>query len=434
MFGTLGAMGWLRRADRAGGGLCGDIGLYAASALFAWWTAGASTLAPHRAWGSIAALGFATAAAVTSVPLLLRRPFTAANRVALLVAAWVAVCVAPLVIEALQRSAGRADRAQEEVMVIEEGGRRLLETGTPYLSRAAIAALPEPLLGYLPYQPGMAVFGLPRALDTTAAWWSDARVWFALATVGTVVAGLEVLRGAGAAHPGLVRALQTVTVLPVAALTLATGGDDLPVLALCLLAFALAATQHNGGAGLAIGTAAALKLFAWPVALVLTVYAFTRGHRAGLRLLAGALGVPLVTSLPALTLDPGALVENVVAFPFGLGLVTSPAASPLPGHLIATGLPAGDLIAKVLLALAALAVLILLVRKPPRTADQAALISGLALLGAMLLLPATRFGYLLYPAAMLVWVPSLRESRLARSERKLSARAGASLRTDADAG
>ena len=35
------------------------------------------------------------------------------------------------------------------------------------------------------------------------------------------------------------RAVQAATVLPICALTLATGGDDLPVLALCLLALAL---------------------------------------------------------------------------------------------------------------------------------------------------------------------------------------------------
>ena len=51
---------------------------------------------------------------------------------------------------------------------------------------------------------------------------------------------------------------------------------------------------------------------------------------------------------------------------------------------------------------------IALVRRPPRTPADAALWSGLGLLAAMLLLPATRFGYLLYPVALLVWAAALR--------------------------
>ena len=44
----------------------------------------------------------------------------------------------------------------------------------------------------------------------------------------------------------------------------------------------------------------------------------------------------------------------------------------------------------------------------PREASDAAMISGVGLLTAMLLLPATRFGYLLYPIAFLVWASALR--------------------------
>jgi hypothetical protein len=110
----------------------------------------------------------------------------------------------------------------------------------------------------------MAVFGVPRAsVGATGA--TDARVWFALATIVAVAGALLILWRAGLAGGPLVRALQAATVLPVCALTLATGGDDLPVLGLCLLAFSLAATGRFGWAGLAIG-GAALKLFAWPIA------------------------------------------------------------------------------------------------------------------------------------------------------------------------
>src|SRR4030095_10495352 len=93
--------------------------------------------------------------------------------------------------------------------------------------------------------------------------------------------------------------------------------------------------------------------FAWPVAIVLAVHAATR--RAGWRFAAAALAPPLATGLPVVLADPGAAMENVVAYPSGRGVVASPAASPLPGRLIATALPAGRTVALVLLLLAALA-------------------------------------------------------------------------------
>jgi hypothetical protein len=55
---------------------------------------------------------------------------------------------------------------------------------------------------------------------------------------------------------------------------------------------------------------------------------------------------------------------------------------------------------------------VVLVRRPPRTAAAAATIAGLGLLVAVLLLPATRFGYLLYPLVLLLWVPALRVDQL----------------------
>jgi hypothetical protein len=212
----------------------------------------------------------------------------------------------------------------------------------------------------------------------------------------------------------VIRAFQAATVLPICALTLATGGDDLPVLALCLLALACCARGRLGQAGLAVGAAAALKLFAWPVVLVLLVHAATRGgqgrHREAIRYAAGALGLPILTMLPALAVDAGAALDNVIRFPLGHALVTSPAQSPFPGHLIAAGLPGGRLIAAALLGAAGLAIAVRLVRRPPRTAAAAATIIGYGLLAAILLMPSTRFGYLLYPIAFLVWAPALAAS------------------------
>jgi hypothetical protein len=404
----------LAGVDRAAGGLAVDLGLYLVSAAFAGITALTATLPPHGAWGRIATVGYGAAALLVLVQLIARRRWPrlagTAARAGLTALTWAATCLLPLVVEASQRAGGRTDRAQEEVVVVEHGADRLLHTGTPYLGRAAIAALPpdERLLGYLPYQPGMALFGIPHALAGTH-WWSDARVWFALATAAAVAGALVILRRAGAPAPALVRAAQAATVVPVVALTLAVGGDDLPVLGLCLLALAWAATGRCGLAGVAVGIAGALKLFAWPVALVLLALALVR--RRGMRFALGAFGLPVLSLVPAFLADAGAAAENVLRFPLGRGLVRSPAESPFPGHLIADGLPGGRVIAAVLLVLAGLAIAVWLVRRPPRDARAAALVCAVGLLTATLLMPATRFGYLLYPIGYAVWAPALRIGR-----------------------
>ncbi|MGS2617222.1 glycosyltransferase family 87 protein [Micromonospora sp. LZ34] len=408
-----------RTLDTAAGDLALDVGLYAVSAAFAAVTAVTSTLLPHRAWGGVAAVGYLLAALAAAGQLLLRRrsPGSALTglraRWAVTVFAWATTALLPLLIQSVERAGGRTDRAQEEVQVVEHSGGRLVDTGTPYLGHDAIAALPpgEQLLGYTPYQPGMALFGLPRA--AVDGWWTDARVWFAVGTAIALALAIRALRGPdgwGTRRDGaLLRGVQAATVLPICALTLATGGDDLPVLALCLLALALAAADRPGPAGIAVGLAGALKLFAWPVALVLVIWGATR--RAGLRVAAGAIGLPVTALLPVLLVDRDALVENVLRFPLGHGLVTSPAQSPFPGHLITTALPAGRVVAAALLVAVGLAIAVRLARRPPRSAATAALVCGYGLLAAILLMPSTRFGYLLYPIAFLVWAPALRASR-----------------------
>lgn len=384
-------MTWLIRADRARGGLVVDAGLYGISFLFALITAYTSTLPPHRAWGSIAAWFYLAALVVVGTQLLLSRP---AGRMLTTWLTFAGVALVPLVMQAAQRAAGRTDRAQEEVLVVEHMGKRLIDTGTPYLGPDAIAALPpgEELLGYSPYQPAMAVFGIPRALAGDG-WWTDARVWFAVVTIAAIAVAVTMA--------GNVRGLQAATVLPICALTLATGGDDLPVLALCLLALALCATDRPAAAGPAVGAAAALKLFALPVMIVLAVLAVATGR--GRRFLPGAIGLPFAVLVPAFVINADALIENVIRFPLGHGLVTSPAQSPFPGYLISSVVPGGRYIAAALLISAGGGIAVLLLRRPPRTATAAALFCGYGLLAAILLMPTTRFGYLLYPIALLAW-------------------------------
>jgi hypothetical protein len=398
----------LSTIDRARDGLALDVGLYFLFAVFALVTGLSSTLLPHRGWGLIAVWAYLGALAVVAVQLVVRRP---AGRMLLTWVAWAGAALLPLVVEAVLRAGGRTDRAQDEVLVVEQMGERLLHTGTPYLGPDAIAALPlaDRLGAYSPYQPGMAIFGLPRALAGDA-WWTDARVWFAVVTIAALVTAVRssvrapqaLLHAPGAS----VRALQAATVFPICALTLATGGDDIPVMALCLLALAWCAADRFGLAGLAVGAAAAAKLFAFPVVAVLAVLALVSGRER--RFLPGAVGLPIIVLIPPFLVDGSGFVENVIRFPLGHGLVQSPAQSPFPGYLISAGLPGGRYIAAALLVVVAVAIAVGLVRRPPRTAATAALYCGYGLLAAILLMPTTRFGYLLYPVALLTWAPALR--------------------------
>jgi hypothetical protein len=383
-----------------------DALLYVASAIVAAGIAATSILATHQIWGSVAAAGYAGAATLTSGQLLAaragnRRLTGAAGRAVVCVLAWCVTAGLPLLLLVAGRAAGLPRRVRGEVWVVEEAAGRLLDAGTPYLTRAAIAALPpdERLHAYMPYQPGMALFGIPRALDSSAAWWSDARVWFALA--GMAVLGIAVARWPGIPAAAKVRVLQLAAVAPPVTLAIASGGDDVPVLALCLLALSLAARHRYGGAGLAIGAAGALKLIAWPVAVVVAVHAVA-GRRY--RCLAGAVGLPAL----AVLIDPAGVAEHVVRFPLGVGVVNTTARAPLPGYLIATH--GGRGLALGVLVVAGAVFAWWLVRHPPRTATAAAMVSGYGLLAAIALLPASRPGYLLYPLALLAW------ARLSRRE------------------
>jgi hypothetical protein len=402
-----------------------DLALYGVAALFAGATALWTTLDSHAQWGAIAFGGYLPAAICAAIllaqpgPVWRRRAFVA-------VGAALAVTAIPLVFMAIDRAAGISGRAQEEVLVVEASGARLLDTGSPYLHADAIAALPEPLLGYNPYQPGMAVFGIPAALFGEH-WWTDARVYFLLVAAACAIAAARLLRGGpgsalnptGAGKGPLLRAVQATFVFPVCALTFATGGDDMPVVALMVLALAFAHRERAFAAGLAIGAAAALKLFAWPAAVVIAFLLWRNGDLQSWRslravnvrrYLAGFALPVAATMLPVLAVDARGFFDNVIAFGLGHGVVTSPAQSPLPGFLVAQYVPSGDLIAPALLGLAALVIAGLIWVRPPVTAASAALWCAAGLSAAFLLMPSTRFGYLLYPVVLLGWWLPLRDA------------------------
>lgn len=372
-------------------GARGDVLLYSASAVLAAGLAAVTIYHGHRVWGLIAAGGYGTAAVVTLAAARGGRTLAHGRRVAIAAALFVGCAVVPLAVLVAQRTLQVPWSAQPEVAVVERMARLLLDTGTPY----AVDGLTH-FEDYSPYLPAMAAFGLPRAVFGASAA-TDARLYFIAAAA---LLGLLAVRLLGA-RPLPVRGVQLIAVLPATTLTAATGGDDLPVLALLVLACVCGHTGRVIGCGIAGGLALAMKLTAAPLLLVLAVALWVAtGPRRAVAFSATALGTATVMVLPVALVAPPAMVEHVIRFPAGLTGVDSPAASPLPGYLLAQTGTVGRALAIALLTLAALVLLGWVLRRPPRTAAQAAERAAAGLVVAMLLMPATRFGYLIYPLVL----------------------------------
>ncbi|MDH6453108.1 MULTISPECIES: glycosyltransferase 87 family protein [unclassified Streptomyces] len=374
-------------------------------------------LGPHRVWGGCAAVGYGTAALLAGA----RRDSRAWHRAGTWAAVLGAVLV-PLVVLVVSGA------AQSEVGVVERSGALLLHTGSPYLPH------PAHTVDYDPYLPGMALFGLPRALFGDGPL-SDARVWFCLTFLACMFFTARrpaVRRPAGGRPtggrladgrgPASVSAVALLAAFPAVALPLAVGGVDLPVVGLMCLSLALAGRGGSGtAAGVAMGAAAALKWTAWPLLPVgLVLLAVTAARRTALRAALAALSVAALAVVPVALADPHAFVEHVVLFPLGEGGVRSPATSPLPGHLLAAHVPGGAALATAGLVAAALGVTVSLLIRPPRTVRAAAdrLAVGLGL--AICLIPATRFGYLVLPLVLAGWFRCTSRTGASASTRPVS--------------
>ncbi|WP_274033805.1 hypothetical protein [Streptomyces sp. MMBL 11-1] len=385
--------------------LPGDAAWWAFCAATALALAAFSSLGPHRVWGAAAALGYVAAAVLAARG---RSPRTAGA-----VAVTGAVLLPLLVLLAV-------DRAQLEVDVVARSAGLLLSEGTPYLERPFT---PE---DFNPYLPGMAAFGIPEAVAGPGSL-TDPRLWMGAAFLGAFALALP----AGARR----EAARWLAACPLVALPLAVGGVDLPVAGLMCLGLAGAGQGRPGRAGLALGLAAALKWTAWPavpVALALLATgcggegrresraargdAGRRGSREALedagrrgrRAAALCCGlVALLTAaalvLPAALRDPGAFRSHVVDFPLGLTGAVSSAASPLPGHLLATHVPGGRTLALLLLGVSALLLAVSLLVRPPGKPSAAAARLALGLLLAIAFMPASRFGYLVHPLVLAAW-------------------------------
>src|SRR5580693_612694 len=365
--------------------------LLAVCTLFACAVAVFSTNPPERLWGVMAAGPYGAAA--VAARLAGRR----GRRIA------VAVALAGAVIVPLAWMAWTG-QAQPEVGVVIHSARLFLHDGTPYQAAHAVAAAHNPYV-YNPYLPALAVFGVPHALFGGGLL-TDPRLWFGVVFVLGFAATLSVSR---VPRPWLWTAV--VTASPIIAFPLCTGGDDLPVLALICLGLALLrATQTRPAlrialAGLTLGLAAAMKATAWPaLAVAFALVAARDGKRAAAWMACATIAVPLAVDGPILIAQPAAVVSNTILFPLGLTKIKSPAASFLPGHLIAEAWGPGHLVAIGLVLLAGLGVAASLVLRPPRDERAAAwrLVTGLVLMFAFA--PASRFGYAVYPLGLACWL------------------------------
>ncbi|MEU1918264.1 glycosyltransferase 87 family protein [Streptomyces massasporeus] len=304
--------------------------------------------------------------------------------------------------------------AQSEVGVVERSGLLTLRQATPYLPD------PHTVGEVTPYLPGMAVFGLPRAVlgesGLLPGLLGDARLWCAVAFLGCLWAARRAIRrpaggpsaiggGPSAVGGGASRgyAVGAFVASPAVALPLCVSGVDLPLTGLLFLALAFAARRRPVAAGLALAAACSLKWTAWPaVAVAVTLLAHHGGTRAAVRGAVVAVGGTVLLVLPSALLSPGPLVQQVFAFPTGRGPFETPAASPLPGRLLADLGPVGWYAAVALLLAGGLAVFVSLLVRPPHDLVSAADRLAVGLCVAFLLAPAGRFGYLALPVTLAV--------------------------------
>jgi hypothetical protein len=299
-----------------------------------------------------------------------------------------------------------------EVQVISRSATLLLQHGTPYLPQGELATW----LSYNPYLPVMALFGMPKALGATGLF-GDPRLWLTATSIALIGAAFMVAaphRHCDSCRRNVLLSTVFFAASPVIAFPLAVGITDPPVIALMFLTLALIARPSGlFRAAVALGVACAMKATAWPAVPVFTAMLAARdGARSAWRfigvttLVAGVLAVALA---PTALVDPYAFLQNTVLFPLGLSAHKTPAASPLPGHLLAMTGMAGHWAAVGLLVAAGLGFAVSLIIRPPADARAVAWRLALGLAVMFTLAPATRWGYFVYPIGLVGWMVLTRQ-------------------------
>ncbi|MDE3065275.1 MAG: DUF2029 domain-containing protein, partial [Acidobacteriota bacterium] len=328
---TLQAQGRSDLASRwaALGGVGSDAVLYGASALVALGLGWTSKEPAQWHWGYLAATPYALVAIAAAV--LARRALARETlvRVVLLVVVLIGAVAVPLGLEARWRQLDNIQgMAQPEVSVIERAGQWLSRGEDPYQVYEKDGRLVNQVKGlpafesFFPYFPLMGVFGLPSAATHRGNGLTDARIVMSLMTLAASGLALALL---SADRRRKLRVAQILLVLPTGALFLATGGDDMPILALSLLGVAALQRRNSVLAGLSLGLAAAMKLTAWPLALGAVLVSRRADNRRSWATTGALIGAIVVgTVLPFAVRAPRAFISNVFAFPLGLTTVVSP--------------------------------------------------------------------------------------------------------------
>ncbi len=386
-----------------------DAWLYGVSSVFALGLASTSREAAQWHWGYLAAAPYAVFAIAALVASRRRWTRPMVVRVTLLVLVALGSVAVPLGLEARWRQLDHGvGFAQPEVSVIERSADQLAKGLDPYRAYLhnghivnAVPGLPA-YESFFPYFPLMSVFGLPSAETHQGLGLTDARIIMSLMTMIVLGIALSLMR---APPSKKILVAQVLVALPTGALFLSTGGDDMPILALMLLGVVGLQRRQRYVTGVSLGLAAAMKLTAWPMALGALLVSRNRADRPTWRTV-GAVeaGIVAVTVVPFVLRAPWAFVTNVFAFPLGFAGVRSPAASPLPGHILTTlWAPLGHVLAPATLLIVSIYVWRYLRRHWPISLSQLLGILSIAFTAMIFSASATRIGYIIYPINLALW-------------------------------
>jgi len=383
------------------------------SAAFAALAATAADIPLQRTWGrsALGAYLLATAAALAASLRHRGERRDERLRALLAVAVFALTAVTPLVIAARLRAEGDpGDYAQSEVIIVEEGADALLDGRDPYAEEYVDGPLSDRPLAtqvHFPYMPFMLVFGIPRALGGHVPW-ADARVWF---TIFSLAVALPSLVRMHVSPHTKVRTFQVLFALPTGALLLATGGVDIPVLALLLATLVMAERGETAGAGLVGGLALATKQTSLLVVPFVALGIADGPARRRYLATAGLVGLGL--TLPFAVWDVRAFVEDSILFPLGAGHGVSAARTPTVGSLLLDLFPDQRQVITLLLVLLILGVAaFLLLSGRGSSMAQACMRAGATFFFACAFAPASRVGYLVYPANLITWAVAFRRAEV----------------------
>jgi len=402
---------WQRRGD-----LLGDAVLYGLASAFAGGTYLVSATVAQAWWGALSATPYLVVALLAWVASRQSWRSILRVRIVLCALAVLGAVVVPLVLMAQWRQATPSGNyAQPEVMVIERAANLLYDGHDPYQAIWLHGRLQHEVPNvpayesYYPYFPLMSVFGAPAAITKHRSSATDARVVMSLVTVACLAGALLLLRLSGR-HA--LRVTQILIALPSGAMFLATGGDDMPLLGMMLLGVAFLSRRRIHAAALVLGLTTAIKLTAWPLLLGATLVARDGQGRSRWRtMVVWSAAVVLSTVLPYVLLNPATFVSNVIAFPLGLTHVVSPAASPLPGHLLTVlWAPLGHILTPLTLLVGGYFLARYLRGHWPLTVSRMLAILALGTSVVILTASATRSGYVIYPMNFWLWSHVTKES------------------------